>query len=41
MRDNYIHARHKRLYKVTTDSMHGLSAAANLLAKNFTPTAPN
>ena len=36
-----IHARHKRHYKVTTDSKHGLPVAENLLARNFTPTAPN
>jgi len=41
MRDNDIYARHKRRYKVTTDSKHGLPVAANLLARNFTPTAPN
>ena len=41
MRDNGIHARHKRRYKVTTDSKHGLPMADNLLARNFTPTAPN
>ena len=41
MRDNGIHARHKRHYKVTTDSKHGLPVAENLLARNFTPTAPN
>ncbi len=41
MRDNGIHARHKRRYKVTTDSKHGLPIAKNLLARNFTPTAPN
>ena len=41
MRDNGIHARHKRRYKVTTDSKHSLPVAANLLARNFTPTAPN
>ena len=28
-------------YKVTTDSRHGLPVADNLLARNFTPTAPN
>lgn len=28
-------------YKVTTDSKHGLPVAENLLARNFTPTAPN
>lgn len=41
MRDNGIYARHKRRYKVTTDSKHGLPVAENLLARNFTPTAPN
>ena len=41
MRDNGIHARHKRRHKVTTDSKHGLPVAENLLARNFTPTAPN
>ena len=41
MRDNGIHARHKRRYKVTTDSQHGLLTADNLLDRHFTPTAPN
>ena len=41
MRDNDIRARHKRRYKVTTDSKHGLPVAANLLERNFTPVAPN
>ena len=41
MRENGIRARHKRRYKVTTDSKHGLPVAANLLDRNFTPTAPN
>lgn len=41
MRENGIYARHKRRYKVTTDSKHGLPVAANLLARNFTPAAPN
>ena len=41
MRDNGIYARHKRRYKVTTDSKHGLPVAENLLARKFTPTAPN
>ena len=38
---DFIYARHKRRYKVTTDSKHGLPVAENLLARNFTPTAPN
>jgi len=41
MRENGIHARHRRRYKVTTDSKHGLPVAPNLLDRNFTPTAPN
>lgn len=41
MRENAIRARHKRRYKVTTDSKHGLPVAENLLARNFTPAAPN
>lgn len=41
MRENGLRARHKRRYKVTTDSKHGLPVAANTLARNFTPTAPN
>ncbi|MBM4181388.1 MAG: IS3 family transposase, partial [Betaproteobacteria bacterium] len=41
MRENGIHARHKRRYKVTTDSRHGLPVAENRLERNFTPTAPN
>ena len=41
MRENGIHARHKRRYKVTTDSKHNLPVAPNLLDRNFTPCAPN
>jgi len=41
MRDNGIRARHKRRYKATTDSQHNLPIAANLLDRNFTPSAPN
>ena len=41
MRENGIRARHKRRYKVTTDSTHGLPVAANLLDRNFTPAALN
>ncbi|WP_175154099.1 IS3 family transposase, partial [Paraburkholderia ultramafica] len=41
MRENGIRARHKRRYKVTTDSKYKLPVAENLLARNFTPTAPN
>ena len=28
-------------YRVTTESKHSLPVAENLLARNFTPTAPN
>lgn len=41
MREHGIHARHKRRYKVTTDSKHGLPVAENLLKRDFTPAAPN
>lgn len=41
MREHGIRARHKRRYKVTTDSKHGLPVAENLLDRNFTPVAPN
>jgi len=41
MRENNIRARHKRRFKVTTDSKHGLPVAENLLDRDFTPTAPN
>lgn len=41
MSENDIHARHKKRYKVTTDSKHALPVAANLLNRNFAPTAPN
>lgn len=36
-----IRARHKRRYKATTDSKHSLPVATNLLARNFSPEAPN
>jgi transposase InsO family protein len=41
MRENNIRARHKRRYKVTTDSKHNLPIAENLLDRNFNPSAPN
>jgi len=41
MREHDIRARHKRRYRVTTDSKHSLPVADNLLDRNFTPTAPN
>lgn len=41
MRENGIHARHKRRYKATTDSKHALPVAPNLLERDFSPAAPN
>lgn len=41
MREHGIRARHKRRYKVTTDSRHRMPVAANLLDRNFTPVTPN
>lgn len=41
MRAHGLRARHKRRYKATTDSKHGLPVADNVLARNFAPTAPN
>ena len=41
MRENGIRARHKRRYKITTDSKHNLPIAPNLLDRNFNPVAPN
>jgi len=41
MQENGIRAKHKRRFKVTTDSKHNLPVAPNLLARNFQPEAPN
>ena len=41
MRESGIRARHKRRFKVTTDSKHNLPIAPNLLDRKLTPTAPN
>ena len=41
MQENGIKAKHKRRFKVTTDSKHNLPVAPNLLERNFTPLAPN
>jgi putative transposase len=41
MRENGLRGRHKRRYKVTTDSKHSLPVAPNLLDRNFSPSAPN
>jgi transposase InsO family protein len=41
MQENGIKAKHKRRFKVTTDSKHSLPVAPNLLERNFTPNAPN
>ncbi len=41
MQRHGIKARGKRKFVVTTDSKHDLPIAPNLLARNFTPEAPN
>jgi putative transposase len=41
MRRHGIQARHKRRFRRTTDSNHALPLAPNLLARQFTATAPN
>ena len=41
MREAGVRARHKRRFKATTDSKHSMPVAENLLARNFTPSAPN
>jgi putative transposase len=41
MRQNAIRARHKRPWKATTDSNHALSAAPNLIARDFSPAQPD
>jgi len=41
MRENGIKAKHKRRFKVTTDSKHNLPVAPNLLERDFTPKASN
>jgi len=41
MNENGIQAKHKRRFKVTTDSKHNLPVAPNLLERNFTPDAPS
>jgi putative transposase len=41
MRENGIRARHKRRWKATTDSKHSLPVAKNLIARDFSPSAPN
>ena len=41
MQENGIKAKHKRRFKVTTDSKHNLPIAPNLLDRNFAPAGPN
>jgi len=41
MRENGLWARVRRRFRHTTDSRHKLPVAPNLLAQNFTATAPN
>lgn len=40
MQENGIKAKHKRRFKVTTDSKHNLPVAPNLLDRHFTPAPP-
>ena len=41
MHEHGIRARHKRRYRVTTDSRHGLPVAPNRLERDFAPATPN
>ena len=41
MRENAIRGWHKRRYKATKDTKHALPVAANVLDRNFSPSAPN
>jgi len=41
MRENGLKARQKRRFKRTTDSLHALPVAPNLLDQDFTATGPN
>jgi putative transposase len=41
MQQEHIWAVHKRKFRVTTDSEHGLPVAENLLARDFTANRPN
>lgn len=41
MRQHSIRAKAKRRFKLTTDSNHTYPVAANLVARNFSPAAPN
>jgi putative transposase len=41
MREHGIRGRHKRRWKATTNSKHDLPVAGNLIAREFSPTAPN
>jgi len=41
MRQHGIRAKVKRRFKLTTDSSHTYPVAANLVARNFSPAAPN
>lgn len=41
MAQHGFRARTKRRFKATTDSRHNLPVAPNLVAREFTPQAPN
>jgi transposase InsO family protein len=41
MREQSLRARHRRRYRTTTDSRHGLPISPNVLARQFIAAAPN
>lgn len=41
MQENGIYGKHRRKYKVTTDSKHRLPVAPNPLNRQFNPELPN
>jgi transposase InsO family protein len=41
MREQSLRARHRRRYRTTTDSRHGLPVSRNVLARHFIAAAPN
>lgn len=41
MRENGLHARHKKRFRKTTDSHHAFPVAPNIIAQDFATTSPN
>lgn len=41
MRENGLHARHKKRFRKTTDSHHAFPVAPNIIAQDFATTGPN